>query len=75
MNVLQFPTDIERVCECCGDRAAIRGDYCLTCEAAVINQMRAELCDIDESLSGDDVDAFAAEQMRPSIAPLAPEAA
>jgi hypothetical protein len=72
-TVLQFPSDVERVCECCGERAAIRGDYCLTCEAAVINEMMAELCDV--ALTSDDVDAFAAEQSRPSIAPSAPEAA
>ena len=74
-NVLQFPTDIERVCECCGDRAAVRGDYCRTCEDAVRNELMAELYDDRDALSDDDVNALAAEHSRPSIAPVAPEAA
>jgi len=62
-NVLQFPTDIERVCDCCGERAAVR------------NEMMAELWDARDALSDDDVNALAAEHSRPSIAPVAPEAA
>lgn len=64
---LRFISDVEYVCSCCGVRQAIRGDYCLTCEDAVRNELMAELCDVDTALTGDDVDTFAAEQ---SIVPL-----
>lgn len=75
MNVLQFPSDIERPCDCCGERPAHRGDYCRACEEAVRNEMMAELFDSRDALSDDDVNALAAEHNRTSFAPVAPEAA
>lgn len=45
-TVLQFPSDVERICECCGERQAVRGDYCLTCaeleSEAIQHRSRAE---------------------------------
>ena len=58
----RYPSDVTRPCECCGTAQAQRNGYCLSCEAAEINLLMAEACDVDASLSDDDVNAFAAEQ-------------
>lgn len=75
MLYLKYPTDLVCPCNLCGASNAQRNGYCVTCEDAERRVLMAEMCDVDASLSDDDVNAFAAEQSRPSIAPLAPEAA
>lgn len=75
MQLIKFHTDLAYPCECCGASNAQRSGLCFTCEDAERHVLMAEMCDVDAALSDDDVNAFAAEQSRPSIAPFAPEAA